>query len=289
MFHPKDGRDDLDVSPAATPSFAQLVGERYGPDQAPAAGLGNDVLRAMLDHRSIRSYRDETVPDEVVAAMVAAAQSASSSSNLQLWTAITVTDTERKSRLSKLAGDQAHIDAAPLLIVWLADLSRARRIAASEALPADGLDFLESFLTAAIDASLAAQNATLAAESLGYGTCYIGGMRNHPVKVAAELGLPPETFAVFGLTVGRPVADSTAQIKPRLPQSSVLKRERYDAEGEAKELSAYNGTLSVFQEAQGMRVSEWTQTVAKRLAGPQSLSNRDKLKAYLRDLGFKLS
>lgn len=273
----------------ATPTYTQLLSERYGSTQAPVAGEGNDVLMAMLEHRSIRAYTGEPVAPEAVAAMVAAAQSASSSSNLQVWSAVSVTDPDRKSRLSKLAGDQAHIEAAPLLIVWLADLSRARRIAAAEDLPADGLDYLESFLTAAIDASLAAQNATLAAESLGYGTCYIGGMRNHPVEVARELGLPPEVFAVFGLTVGRPVADSTAQIKPRLPQRNVLMQERYDISNEPADLSNYNGTLSVFQEEQKMRVSGWTRTVAKRLAGPQSLSNRDKLKAYLRELGFKLS
>jgi nitroreductase len=58
------------------------------------------------------------------------------------------------------------------------------------------------FLMAAIDTALAAQNAVVAAESLGLGTVYIGALRNQPERVAQVLGLPHKSFAVFGLCVG---------------------------------------------------------------------------------------
>ena len=90
-----------------------------------------------------------------------------------------------------------------------------------EELPGAALDYTEMFVTAAIDASLAGQNAAVAAESLGLGICYVGGARNHPQELAALLNLPPRVIALFGLAVGWPVDGDTSEIKPRLPQSGV--------------------------------------------------------------------
>ncbi|MBB2707231.1 MULTISPECIES: nitroreductase family protein [Rhizobium] len=72
----------------------------------------------------------------------------------------------------------------------LADLARPRRIAKEGGATGEGLDYIESFLLAVIDAALAAQNAVVALESLGLGTCYIGAIRNDPDTVARELALP---------------------------------------------------------------------------------------------------
>ena len=59
--------------------------------------------------------------------LVAAAQSASTSSNLQAWSLVAVEDSARKARLAELVGNQAHVRAAPLFLVWLADLARLER------------------------------------------------------------------------------------------------------------------------------------------------------------------
>ncbi|MFM7366911.1 MAG: nitroreductase family protein, partial [Sphaerospermopsis kisseleviana] len=156
------------------------------------------------------------------------AQSASTSSNLQTWSVVAVEDGNRKEELSKLANNQAHIRQSPLFLVWLADLARLTNIAESRGLPHEGLDYLEMFLMAAIDAALAAQNAVVAAESLGLGTVYIGALRNKPQEVAQILNLPPHVVAVFGLCVGYADPVVKVAIKPRLPQSVVLHREIYN-------------------------------------------------------------
>ena len=85
-------------------------------------------------------------------------------------------------------------------------------------------------MVACIDAALAAQNAVVAAESLGLRTVYIGAMRNEPEKVADLLGLPPQCFVVFGLCVGYADQAARNEVKPRMPQATVLRHERYDAE-----------------------------------------------------------
>ncbi|MEJ1976336.1 MAG: nitroreductase family protein [Acetobacteraceae bacterium] len=157
------------------------------------------MLDRLLAHRSVRAYRTDPLPPGTTEILVAAAQSAASSSNLQLWSVVAVEDPARKARLAAVAAGQKHITQAPLFLVWLADLSRAQRLAD---VPLDGLDYLETFMVGVVDAALAAQNATVAAESLGLGTVYIGALRNNPEAVAAELGLPPRAFAVFGMCVG---------------------------------------------------------------------------------------
>ena len=58
-------------------------------------------------------------------------------------------------RLAALAGDQAHVAQAPLVLIWLADLARLEAVAQSVGLTRDGLDYLEMLLVGVIDASLA--------------------------------------------------------------------------------------------------------------------------------------
>jgi nitroreductase len=78
------------------------------------------------------------LPERTLELLIAAAQSASTSSNLQFWSVVAVQETARKSRLAELAGQQQFIRDAPLLLVWLADLSRLDRIAAEYQAQVDG-------------------------------------------------------------------------------------------------------------------------------------------------------
>ena len=200
---------------------------RYGAG-VPAPGVWNETLDLLLAHRSVRRYLPDALPDGALEAAIAAAQSASTSSNLQLWSVIAVEDAARKARLAALSDNQLHVARAPLVLAWIADLNRLRAISAQENEPGEGLDYLEAFLLAVVDAALAAQNAAIAFESLGLGCCYIGGFRNQPDEIAAELALPREAFALFGMTVGVPDPARPASVKPRLPQAAVLFCEQYD-------------------------------------------------------------
>ncbi len=249
----------------------------------------NNCLTTLLSHRSIRAYLPNPLPPDTLELLVTAAQSASTSSNLQTWSVVAVVDSRRKERLSELAGGQAHIRQCPLFLVWLADLARLTRIAESRGLAYEGLNYLEMFVMAVVDTSLAAQNAVIAAESLGLGTVYIGAMRNHPEKVAAELGLPNHVFAVFGLCVGYPDPDHAAAIKPRLSQEAVLHRETYSLEVQDPAIARYNDVMATFYAEQQMNISgDWSQHSADRVASANSLRNRAQLREMLKNLGFEL-
>lgn len=271
------------------PSPTNLIQARYGMSTFNPDSLCNETLTTLLSHCSVRAYRPNALPPNTLEMLVAAAQAASSSSNLQTWSMVAVEDPARKGKLAQLAGNQAHIRQCPLFLVWLADLARLHHLAKKRGLPAEGLDYLEMFLTATIDAALAAQNATIAAESLGLGTVYIGGMRNHPEAVAETLQLPPHLFAVFGLCVGYPDTAKPAAIKPRLPQAAVLHRETYNLAQQEEAIDQYNEIMQQFYESQQMNVAgDWVEHSLKRVATAQALNGRDNLKEVLQRLGFPL-
>jgi nitroreductase len=267
----------------------ELLGQRYGraEDWAAAAEL-NPVLETIFAHRSVRGFLGDALPAGTLELLVAAAQSAASSSNLQVWSVVSVEDPARKERLAEHAGNQAHIREAPLLLVWLADTSRIARIAERDGEPVEGLRYLDSFLMGGIDAALAAQNAVTAAESLGLGTVYIGALRNRPEAVAADLGLPKGVFPLFGLVVGKPDPARPSSIKPRLAQSAVLHREQYQERALEHEVARYDDTLKAFYDGQQQAHPRWSEHVRERLRSAESLRGRDRLKQALHGFGFEL-
>lgn len=248
----------------------------------------NDTLATIINHRSVRAFRPDALPAGTLELLVAAAQSASTSSNLQLWSVVAVEDPARRARLSELAGQQKFIRDAPLLLVWLCDHARLTAIAAERQMPVEGIHYLEEFIVGIVDAALAAQSAAIAAESLGLGCVYIGAMRNLPEQVAAELGLPPQVFAVFGMSVGFPDPTGETGVKPRLPRPVVLHREQYSIASQEPEIARYNATARGFMREQGMREQDWTQQSIDRVKDVAALRGRDRMREALRNLGFEL-
>lgn len=276
------------MTQATIDTLQQLLKERYG-NHPPALNVINDTLATMLNHRSVRAYTNQPLPDQTLETLIAAAQSAATSSNLQVWSVVAVQDQGRKDRLAALAGNQTHISACPLFLVWIADLSRLQTLGDKNQKAYDGLNYFEMMMVATIDSALAAQNAAVAAESLGLGTVYIGGIRNQPENVAQELGLPARSFATFGMCIGYPDPAMPTGIKPRLPQASVLHHEQYDASVHSRIIDDYNASMEAFSLAQGMKASHpWELQSLHRVRGPQALSGRDKLVDALNKLGFDM-
>ncbi|WP_212745063.1 nitroreductase family protein [Hydrogenophaga sp. 2FB] len=266
-----------------------LLKARYGAAAPPVQAPENPVIQTLLQHRSVRSYTPADVSDDVLRLMLAAAQSASTSSNLQCWSVVAVRDPERKQRLAALAGDQRHVRACPLFLVWLVDLARLDATGQRFQLRSAALDYMEMLMVGVIDATLAAQNAAVAAEAQGLGIVYIGGMRDRPEEVAAELGLPPRTVAVFGMCVGYPDPGRATAIKPRLPVAAVLHHERYDAAAHIGPVDEYLETASAFYRDQQMKThGNWAEHSLNRVRGPEAMRGRELLAGALRARGFPL-
>ncbi|GBQ85374.1 NADPH-dependent oxidoreductase [Gluconobacter albidus] len=255
---------------------------------APETLPDNAVLDLLLSHHSVRAYLPDALPEGTLEAGIAAASSAATSSNLQVWSVVAVENPETRARLAELCGGQKHIEVAPLFLAWIVDLSRLERIANLAGTGHEALDYEEIFLMATLDTGIAAQNAVTAFESLGLGTVYIGGLRNHPEEVARLLSLPPRSVAVVGLCVGQPDPAAQNGHKPRLGQDVVLHRERYSTETEAEGIAVYDRVADDYQKEQGLSSRAWSETVASRVDSFKGLSGRHVMRTVLHKLGFSL-
>jgi len=248
----------------------------------PFAG-GRDVLRTLESRASVRHFADVSLSEAQLHRLVEAARRAPTSSNLQAYSLIRVTDPQTRRRLAELAGEQRHVAEAPVLFVLCADLARLDRAADMTGVRR-GSDTLEALLVATIDASLVGMSLSLAAESLGWGSCMIGGLRKHTEAVAQLLGLPPRVFAVFGLCIGQ-IARRPPQ-KPRLPQSVVVHSEKYDEAGQEAGIRHFDRVLAEHYRAQGRSSPDdaWSRHGAT-LMSQRPLAG---LRGALQRLGFRL-
>lgn len=242
-----------------------------------------------MNHKSTRRFRsDKPLPDDVLNILVAAGQSASTSSLLQTWSVVSIEDPQRKDEVATLAGDQQFIRDAPLFLLFCADLNRLTNISDRENAPGEALKKMDMFVMSTVDASLAAQNVSVVAESLGLGTCYVGAARNNAAKMAELLHLPARVYGVFGMAIGWPDESQTPQVKPRLGQNAVLHREIYNID-QAEAVASYDQTLRKFYDAQGKTGRRpWSGYTADWLA-TDSLDGREALGQFLADQGFMMS
>ncbi len=182
------------------------------------------VTQTLNQHASVRAFRDKPVPDEMLNAILNAARRSPTSSNMQTYSIIVVRDPETRQKLAVLAGNQSHIEQCDVFVGFLADLNRLE--IACEMHGQTLAKSLETTLVATVDAALVGMSAQTAAESFGLGAVMIGGMRNHPQKVADLLGFPPGVYMVFGMSIGWPQAPlGTKSLKPRLPEALVIHHE----------------------------------------------------------------
>lgn len=268
-------------------SLSALWEKRYR-TKPPHSLPTTETLYLQLSHKSVRHYRTQPLPEGALEAVIAAASSAPTSSNLQTWSVVAVKDAQKKEKLAELCGGQNYVAQAPLFLAWIADLSRLERLAQREGKSCEALDYQEAFLMASIDTAIAAQNAALACESLGLGTVYIGGLRNHPEGVSALLSLPKRSIAVIGMCVGYATDDARGDIKPRLSQDVVLHHEHYCHQTEKEHIEAYDVRANSYEKGQGQSERLWSDVAIGRIAQARHLGGRHMMRQILEKLGFSL-
>ncbi|WP_066316484.1 oxygen-insensitive NADPH nitroreductase [Bacillus sp. FJAT-29814] len=228
----------------------------------------NEVIKTILNHRSLRQFEDKSLTDEQIRTIVTSAQAASTSSFIQAYSIIGVKDKEKKKKLAEVVGNQPYVEHNGHFFVFCADLYRHSHIGEQEqkdVLPS--IESTEKFMVALIDAALAAQNAAIAAESMGLGICYIGGIRNNLEEVQKLLKTPERVIPLFGLAVGYPTK-ITGQ-KPRLPFEHIYHEDEYQQDQEVylQQLQNYDQIISSYymERTGGKRADRWTEQMANML------------------------
>ena len=272
-----------------------LLEQRYGTAQIKPENITwTPQVEMMLSHKSVRTFLPDTLPEGTIETMVAAAQSASNSSGLHQWSVVAVTDRKLKQKLADtiaatIPTDRiSWLEEAPVLLLWVADLSRGAEITREHGGEPMVFDYLDSFLMAAIDASLAAQNAALAAESMGLGIVYMGMMRNAAKEVAEMINLPQQSFVTFGMVVGKPDDKQASSIRPRPAQPVVLHYNQYDSKGYRDYLQNYEAAFLAFRTSQKMKPKTWQSAVHESATSMDYMGGREKLRETVQARGFAL-
>ena len=257
------------------------------------------------NHRSVRSYHtDREIPPEHERMIVAAAQRSSSSCNLQTYVFISVKDREKRKKIAGICAKQRYVYQANLFYLVCVDLYKMKIVTEKAGYRYYQEQFFDSFLMAAMDTAIAAQSAALAAESLGYGICMIGGVRNHPEKIIEIMGLPEKVFPVTGLCVGIPA--KTNPIKPRLPLKGVYFDGAYDPQAVEEAIEEYDRVmlesgiykdreipLDEVERLDGVDASQdhygWIEHSARRISSKNPERARAHLRSVLEKAGFGFS
>ncbi|MFO7715895.1 oxygen-insensitive NADPH nitroreductase [Desulfosarcina sp.] len=241
----------------------------------------NPTINLMKAHRSIRKFTDRKVDEQILETIFAAAQCAATSHFVQAYTVIRVRNVATRQTLAALTGAQAWVARAPVFMVFCADLNRLEAVCCLHATVMEK-GWAEQFVTATVDVALLAQNVLIAAESLGMGGVYIGGIRNDPQTVCDLLEIPDQVYPVFGMCLGWPAHDPPP--KPRLPVDAVLYTDRYPQRFDTDVLAAYDRTTNHYfmNRNNNLKDETWTRQMAEFMGRVI----RPHMKAFLQKKGF---
>ncbi|MEB3100728.1 oxygen-insensitive NADPH nitroreductase [Ferviditalea candida] len=248
-----------------------------------------ETLAVLQQHRSIRRFLDKTIPEADIQRIVSSTLAVSSSSHGQAFSIINVTNPENRKKLAEYAGNQQQVIDCSHFFVFCADLHRLEGLAsrAGADLTAS-LDSTEMFIIATVDAALAAQNTAVAAEALGLGIVYIGGLRNNPQQVSELLKLPERVYPVFGMCIGYPDPEHIPGLKPRLPREAVFFQDEYAPfEQSVPYLLEYDQTMKQYylDRTDGRRAETWSDTMIDSKKVPRRMF----MKSFLAERGFPLT
>ena len=222
----------------------------------------NETIRLLMARKSVRQFVQEPMPQQDVETILDAAVQAPTAGNMTLWTIIHVTDPEKKRQLSVSCDNQPFIATAPLVLVFCADYRRwfelFKTLDLGEPLrmPGEG-----DLLLAMADTIIAAHATVVAADALGYGSCYIGDIIENCDTQREILGLPEYVKPVCMAVYGKPTPFQIKRKKPpRFDIADVVHENSYRLQ-DAEEMTAM---LKKRQNLDGEEFDRWIMAFTKR-------------------------
>ena len=194
----------------------------------------NEVIRQLHERKSVRVYLDKPIGETEKKAILQAALQAPTAGNMALYTILDITDPEKKLALSKSCDNQPFIATAPLVLVFCADFRRWYDVFCAYVEDVRKPDMGDLFLAQA-DTLIAAQNAVVAAQSLGIGSCYIGDITENFEYHRELLNLPQYVVPAAMLCFGYPTQQQLNREKPpRFSLEDMVHENGYQTQKAAK-------------------------------------------------------
>ena len=195
----------------------------------------NPTIQALFDRKSVRVFTGQSIPAEDKALILRAAAMAPTAGNQQLYTILDITDQRIREELVKTCDNQPFIAKADMVLIFCADCKKWY-----DAFTLSGCQprkpGVGDLTLAMADALIAAQNAVVAAESLGIGSCYIGDISENCEQQRALLHLPKYVYPACMLVFGYPTERQKNRPKPpRAPMDTIVHQNGYHEMG-AQEL-----------------------------------------------------
>jgi len=182
-------------------------------------------MELLNQHVSIRKFKDKKIDENLLESIIYSGTRASTTGNMQLYSVIVTQDKENIKKLVPFHFNQPLLKSAPVLLTIVADFNRfSTWCKLSNAEP--GYANMLSFMTAAIDALLFAQNVCIAAENQGLGICYLGTTTYNAKEIIELLELPKLTFPITCIALGYP--DEKPELTDRIPLNGIMHQEKYE-------------------------------------------------------------
>jgi nitroreductase len=196
----------------------------------------NQTIDVLMKRRSVRAYAEQEIHADVQAEILKATLRAPTAGNLMLYSILNITDQALKDKLAITCDDQSFIAKAPKVWIFLADYQRwydyflaagVEPMCAQRELTMQKPEEGDLFL-ACCDALIAAQNAAIAAESLGVGSCYIGDIMERYETHRDMLNLPQYVFPICMLVFGYPTQQQlNRELTPRFDEKFIVFENKY--------------------------------------------------------------
>jgi nitroreductase len=192
----------------------------------------NDTIKTILEHRSIRKFTDQSIDPSTLETILKAAANGSTMGNMQLYSIIVTQDKEKMKEMAPFHFNQPIATNAPLILTFCADFNRFNTYCSYRDAETTAYNNIQSYHWAVIDAIIAAQNACVAAESLGLGICWLGTITYNADKFIQSFNLPKGVVPVACISIGYPA--ETPELTDKLPLEALVHFETYKNYSEEK-------------------------------------------------------
>jgi nitroreductase len=204
-----------------------------------------DLYELLMKRRSVRSFEDRPVPDEVVDRLVDAANNAPTGCNIQPLSVVTVREPERRAKLGHMIKRQPWVKNAPLSMIFCLDFRRLKRWAELSGVDFRGHDAFSHFLLGYADVMCAAQTVVILAESFGLGSVYVGRLPYVADEAREYFGMPQYVFPLMLLCLGYP--KTVPRRVPKLSPAVIRHSERYRPLGDDEIRNAFDEKYGAFE------------------------------------------
>lgn len=255
----------------------------------------NETLQVIQRRASLRRYAQRDIPEDVLDTVIRHAMRAPTAGNMMMYSILVIRDQRIKDVLARTCDNQPFIAKAPVLLLFLADVERWDRYfklcdaesfeddrggAYSYPTPAD-------LMLALSDALIAAQNAVVAAESLGLGSCYIGDIMEQYETHRDLLDLPEKSFPIALLTLGYPEDGYTAVQRDRFDPKFIVSHDRYQRLEDDAILEMFAPQVHAYRADNPYGAANWGQMFYARKVGSAFMQEMNRsIKEMLKHWNF---